>query len=419
MLGKYPHLSLAAFPLLLVGAGLLVDPLGDIVMGLFAIVQAPSLLLTDYLAVGGAGATLVNAGLCGLIAVWLIYQNKINVNGPFTAAVYTVIGFAFFGKNIVNIWPVLAGVWLYARYIRTGFRDYLLVGLFGTTLAPLASYLAVGAGLPYLYAIPLGVLGGVVSGFVLPPLASHMLRFHDGFNIYNIGFTGGIVGSFLSAVFRGFGLHIEAGEILTDEYSRMLGILLNGCFVAMIGIGLWRARKEPGELRDAVRSIYKSSGRLVSDFMRIGNQEATIINMGVMGLVSSAFVLLLGGAFNGPVIGGMLTVVGFAAFGKHLKNCLPILIGVTLASFITQWETGATAVIIAGLFGTTLAPVAGQFGFRAGVAAGFFHLCVVMNVGWLHGGMNLYNNGFAGGFVASFLVPVFVSLKRKDKNNAR
>lgn len=412
-------MGLAAFPLLLVGTGLALDPLPVILSGLAEIVRSPSLLLTDYLAVGGVGAALVNAGLCGVAAVWLMSRNKINVNGPFTAAVYTVIGFAFFGKNIINIWPILGGVALYARYIRTEFRDYLLVGLFGTTLAPLASYLAVGAGLPYHYSIPLGIVGGVVSGFVLPPLASHMLRFHDGFNIYNIGFTGGIVGSFLSAVFRGFNLHIEAGEILTDAYSRVLGTLLNACFAAMIAIGLWRARSNYPELRDAFRAIYKSSGRLVSDFMRIGSQEATIINMGLMGWVSSAFVLLLGGVFNGPVIGGILTVVGFAAFGKHLKNCLPILIGVTLASFITQWDTRTTIVIIAGLFGTTLAPVAGQFGFRAGVAAGFFHLCVVMNVGWLHGGMNLYNNGFAGGFVASFLVPLFVGLKRKDKSNAR
>jgi len=29
-----------------------------------------------------------------------------------------------------------------------------------------------------------------------------------------------------------------------------------------------------------------------------------------------------------------------------------------------------------------------------------------MNVGVLHGGVNLYNNGFSGGFVAAFLVPI-------------
>ncbi|MFO7736253.1 MAG: DUF1576 domain-containing protein, partial [bacterium] len=68
----------------------------------------------------------------------------------------------------------------------------------------------------------------------------------------------------------------------------------------------------------------------------------------------------------------------------------------------------------AGLFGTTLAPIAGQYGLKAGVVAGFFHLSIVMNVLVLHGGLNLYNNGFAGGFVASFIVPLIDALKRKE-----
>ncbi len=38
-----------------------------------------------------------------------------------------------------------------------------------------------------------------------------------------------------------------------------------------------------------------------------------------------------------------------------------------------------------------------------------------MNVGMLHGGMNLYNNGFSGGFVAALLVPIFDSLNRKKR----
>ena len=46
------------------------------------------------------------------------------------------------------------------------------------------------------------------------------------------------------------------------------------------------------------------------------------------------------------------------------------------------------------------------------VIAGFFHMSMVMNVGYLHGGMNLYNNGFSGGFVAAVLVPIFDSLKK-------
>ncbi len=414
---RHIYLALAAFPLLLIAAGCAVDSPVAILAGLRAIVRSHSLLLTDYLAVGGLGATLVNAGLCGVISVGLMAMNRIKVSGPFIAAVYTVIGFAFFGKNIINIWPLLGGVWLYTRYQGVDYRDYLIVALFGTTLAPLASFVAIGSEWPWGLAIPLGLCAGLAAGFVLPPLASHMLRFHDGYNIYNVGFTGGLIGSFLSAVLRSFGLTIQTGELISHDYSFFLGVLLNLSFLAMIAGGALNARNQWPQLRESGRAILNSSGRLVSDFVRIGGLAATVINMGVMGLLSSAFVLLLRGTFNGPVIGGILTVVGFAAFGKHFKNSLPILAGVCIAAYVTQWTPDSTPVIIAGLFGTTLAPIAGQYGIKAGLLAGFFHLSVVMNVGMLHGGMNLYNNGFAGGFVAAMLVPVMEALKRKEKSD--
>ncbi|MBE0601541.1 MAG: DUF1576 domain-containing protein, partial [Firmicutes bacterium] len=62
--------------------------------------------------------------------------------------------------------------------------------------------------------------------------------------------------------------------------------------------------------------------------------------------------------------------------------------------------------IIAALFGTTLAPIAGRYGVFAGIIAGFLHMSLVTNVGFLHAGMNLYNNGFSGGFVAALLYPL-------------
>lgn len=49
------------------------------------------------------------------------------------------------------------------------------------------------------------------------------------------------------------------------------------------------------------------------------------------------------------------------------------------------------------LFATTMAPISMQFGLPVGMLAGFLHLVVVHNVGVMHGGMNLYNNGFSGG----------------------
>ena len=68
-------------------------------------------------------------------------------------------------------------------------------------------------------------------------------------------------------------------------------------------------------------------------------------------------------------------------------------------------------LLLALLFSATLAPVAGEFGVIAGLLAGFLHASVAMNVGIVYGGMNLYNNGFAGGIVAIFMVPVIHSIR--------
>ena len=63
-------------------------------------------------------------------------------------------------------------------------------------------------------------------------------------------------------------------------------------------------------------------------------------------------------------------------------------------------------MITAGLFGTTIAPIAGRYGPWIGMLAGAFHLSIVSNTDNLHGEINLYNNGFSGGFVAAIMIPL-------------
>jgi hypothetical protein len=126
------------------------------------------------------------------------------------------------------------------------------------------------------------------------------------------------------------------------------------------------------------------------------------------------------GQINGPVIGGVFTVVGFGAAGKNIKNVLPVIVGVFLANLMNIHDHATTVSIIAALFGTTLAPIAGVYGAGYGIIAGFLHMALTMNIGYLHGGMNLYNNGFSGGFVAAVLVPLIdkaneIKAVRKEK----
>lgn len=381
----------------------------EIFQGMGKIILATSVLVTDYMAIANIGAALFNSGILMIITIVIARANKVQMNGPIIAAVFTIGGFALFGKNIYNIWAIMLGVYFYGVLQKEKFSKFILMAFFGTALGPLVSQVSFGFGFPTTQAIILANLLGIAVGFILPPLANHFVKFHQGFNLYNIGFTAGMVGTLFMALFRAFGLQSETTLIVADGYNYILGSYLFLLFSIMIIIGVILNNKS----FRGYKNLLRHSGRLVADYVSLRGFGVSLINMGLLGLMTTGYVLLVNGQLNGPTIGGVFTVVGFGAFGKHIKNVTPILIGVYIASLFQIWDTNATGALLAALFGTTLAPIPGQFGWKSGIIAGIIHMAMVMNVGYLHGGMNLYNNGFAGGMVAAMLVPIIDSLKRE------
>ena len=111
-------------------------------------------------------------------------------------------------------------------------------------------------------------------------------------------------------------------------------------------------------------------------------------------------------------------MVGFSALGKHIRNILPVLIGVIIASYLKIWDLNDPSSTLTLILSTTLAPITGEFGILWGIVAGFLHSSVALNVGAVYNGTNLYNNGFAGGIVAIFLVPIIQSVRSRMKPSA-
>ena len=133
------------------------------------------------------------------------------------------------------------------------------------------------------------------------------------------------------------------------------------------------------------------------------------MNMALTGIMCMVYIMLIRGELSGPVLGAIITIYGFAAFGIHPKNYFPVLLGVYIATYLKIFSASDPAVQLAALFAAGLSPIAGQYGFFAGIFAGFLHSSVVSYVGYVSGGMNLYNNGFAAGFVAIIMVPLIES----------
>ncbi|GAB2322925.1 DUF1576 domain-containing protein [Alkalibacterium sp. m-11] len=383
----------------------------EIITGQITILTSPANLTTDYFALSNVGATLFNSALLTAHSIGIIRLARAKVNGPIIAAVFTVAAFSFFGKNLYNSMPIVLGAFAYARVTEVPAEKSLLAALFGTALGPLVSEVTFNIGLPLPLGIFYGYLVGFVAGFILPPLAKHFVGFTKGFSVYNVGFTSGIVGTIFTSLLRSTGRDIEPVSMISSGNNQPFTIIFFTLFTLMLVGGLYLN----SWTLNGYGALIKHSGQLSTDFLTTNGFSVTLINMALLGFVSTFYVLFHGGEINGPAIGGILTVVGFGAFGKHLGNVIPILIGVTLMGYINGYDMSATSVVIAGLFGTTIAPIAGRYGMLIGILAGALHLSVVSNTGYLHGGINLYNNGFAGGFVAAIMIPLLEAIQYQQQ----
>ena len=404
-------LVVAAFAASFVVFGFLVDTPADIARGLMAITTSRDTLLTDYFGIGGIGAGCVNAGLLTLCACFVYYKAGAKMTGAAVACLFLVLGFALFGKNLLNVWCIVIGVALYSRFKGEPFATNINTAFFGVALAPIFSEILFSTSIPLALSLPLAVVTGLVIGFILAPAAAQLFKAHMGFTLYNMGFTAGLVGTLVVALYKSYGFVPDPVFIWTTGNNVLLATFLSVVFVSMVAVGFWLDRAALA----GMKKVMRTSGQSPTDFIALAGLGPTLANMGVSGAIGMAYILLVGGELNGPVIGAIFTIVGFAAFGKHPRNIVPIMAGVFLGSLAKPWNADDPSILLAALFGTTLAPIAGRFGWHWGVVAGFIHSSAALTVGPLHAGLNLYNNGFAAGIVASVLVPVIIAIQSRTQ----
>ena len=325
--------------------------------GMKIIILSRDALITDYFELAGYGPAFLNAALILGIAIVSVIVTKIPFTGLTMAALFIDMGYGLWGKNPLNILPVLLGTWLYARMHHSHFSRYIYTALFGTCLAPLVTEMVYLLPFPMWQSLVCAVVMGIFVGFVLPPLSMHTASMHMGYNLYNVGFSGGILAFIVVCVLKSFGLECETVFIWKTGRPLVLILMLYFYFVLAMLLGFCCSEKPLVQYR----KILKHPGRAVADFVIMNGAGATLFNMGTVGAAALTYVLLIGGDLSGPVLGGMLTAMGFAAFGAHLKNYLPVLLGVFLSTFLTQYTPTTPGILLAALFAVGLAPIAGQF----------------------------------------------------------
>ena len=402
---KFLYAAGFAFAFTLLLMGFLLDDPRNILPGIETILRSQDVLITDYIALAGPGAAFVNAGLVTIFSLslkWLVDEPH---NGTDIVDIGLMAGFALFGKNILNIWPIILGTFLFTKLKRESFGKYVSVALLATSLSPLVSFAGLSSG----WGSPLfGLLIGIVVGFVAVPLSIYTYRIQNGMNLYNMGFACGLLAMVIVPLLAAVDRSPEKADYWATGYNLPLGIMLAVLCVVLVLAGTLYGKREAW--REYAHMVKRMSGRSPSDFLRMFGPGATLINMGINGAVSTALILLTSGDLNGPTVGCIFTVIGFSATGKHVRNILPIMAGVLLGSVVFHFSINDPAVQIAALLCTTLAPISGVFGWYFGVLAGFLHSALVLEAGSVAEGVNLYNNGFSGGLLAIVLYPIISAI---------
>ena len=410
----FPATIAFSVALMLIGIG--IGQPEEILPGLWKIVTMQDLLITDYIDIAGPAAAFINAGLVTITSVCILRLAKDPFNGFTIVEVGLMAGFSLFGKNMFNIWPIILGTWLYARYQREPFSKYASVALLSTSLAPLVSYMALGS---VHASLPLGILSGVIVGFLMPSLSAYTYKVQNGMNLYNMGFACGLFAMMVVPVLTAFGDKPDSAMYWSTGRNTELGFACAMICAVLILMGLCSSDKGVKDVLERYHLLLTTTGRAPNDYLRMFGAGAVLINIGLNGLIGIAYILLVDGDINGPTLGGIFTIMGFSAFGKHPRNIIPVMLGVWLGAYGMHYEPNYPALQLAGLFGTTLAPVSGHFGAVFGVAAGFIHSALVLQTGGPVAGLNLYNNGFSGGLIAIVMYPTLTAVVRHRRPKLR
>jgi hypothetical protein len=394
---------------LLTAAALILDTPEQILRGLYKINTSRSVLITDYVALAGVGAALINSAFLLFLNILLLVLVKCNPSGRIIAALFLTIGFSLFGKNFFNTLPIMAGVFLHGRCSRIDPTELAVLAMVSSTMAPIVSEIAFLDESTSFAKIILGLLAGLFAGFIFPTVTQYVKRMHSNFCLYNGGIAGGFIATMFAGFFRSIGIEIIPENYWDTSHTLHLAILIFTIAAALIAYGLF-ADKPLIDI-DKFRKLMNERDPEKPDyFAKYGT--TCYINIGVMCILTTGVMLLMNIPINGPVLGGILTVSGFAATGKHVKNTVPILIGSIAATHFNYMEATAPINILAVLFSTGLAPIAGKYGWRWGIATGFLHVLIAVFIGDINGGLNLYNNGFAGSFVVIIIVPTIIYFRR-------
>ncbi|MBQ1270126.1 MAG: DUF1576 domain-containing protein [Clostridia bacterium] len=381
---------------------------GDSFAGFKTIILSPSRLTTDYFELGSVGGAFFNAGLVGLISAALFVLTRSELGNISLMAYFLTMGFSLFGINPLNmIFPVM-GTFIYAKLSRLPFGQNVNMALFSTALAPFVSEIIFryplfdGMSGEMLWRILAAAAVGVLTGILMPILATHGHDLHKGCSLYNAASVAGLFAILIyGLLYKSAGIQPPTDSILGPAHplAGNLFAVLVSCGMIALGFLL------NGASFEGYKEVLKCTS-FGTDLTKKAGVPLTMINLGVFGLFVTAYYNITGAPMTGVTVGCIICLMALPACGVHIFNMLPLMAGYALAALITPIQLSAQAIAVGVCFAGAMAPIPGQYGAVCGVAAGMVHAAMVTTVVTVHGGFCLYNGGFTSAITAMLLDPI-------------
>ncbi|MCC8061258.1 MAG: DUF1576 domain-containing protein [Clostridiales bacterium] len=409
---------------------------GSLLKHWYLIMITPCPLVTDYLAIGGLGSAMLNAGACGLVCALFMIGLKGESRANTLAGYFLVVAHCFYGLNFLNMWPCFLAPFIYLHHMKLNYKSNLQVCMFATSFAPFISEFLFRYTIPEEFVfgevhltgagVLLAVLFSVMLGYVIPAILPGANAWHKGYSLFNGGLAFGIFGFFVfNFMYRTQGL--RAPEVISPPNAvyEQFGFsyrLYGNCFYITIFLicilaGFILNHFSFGN----IRQLFKDTGYR-SNFAENYGMPTCLINIGVYGIFFLAYFNLVihfteGSGFTGPTFGVILAALTFACMGQHPRNVWPILAGYMLLYLCTMflcqingrpltWTISTQGYLNAAAFATGMSPLVGRYGIRAGMVAGFLCASMCTATSALHGGLVLYNGGFTSGLTVLILLPI-------------
>lgn len=386
------------------------------------------LMDTDAFFLTGIGPAFVNAGMAMIIALIALYLTHTKIGSGEISGLLMIYGYAMYGKTVYNMIPPMLGAYLFAYITGQKLSEKSAVACYATSIGPIVSVLSfhtLRGVFPKDVMILVGLFVGIFAGFSIAFLTRHTKSLLRGNIMYAGGFAAGIAGIGLYSLLKAIGIEPvfrPNKPFMSQElsYIPLIALFILFSYFLIAGLVL------KGGVKETLKHMVAPSSQ--KDYVAKHGFAMSLLTMGIMGYLATLYFMVVPGAqMHGIVYAGIFTVVSFSVLGLTPKFIWPFILGMWIGAFSTGGfravllgqdflsgalqKIGSRGILMATYVGCGISPITERYGNKESLIMGIIYSVVAPNLSVLHGGLVVYNSGYALAMVVTLFYVTDVNIR--------